>query len=204
MSDNYLTQNVLAFASLIIAFTSLLITYIYNRKLYKMSIVVHKNNMNQQKTEYIQQRLEKLYYPLKAVLDNYHDISVKNIMNMGYNSKIKDEMREIEPYLYLSSVSLSAPLNRFVSIFDKNVISIENQYRKDLKALKNNTSEGDVKNIETLEFVLDEHRNSIRREILLAPHKIEAEEAINLYSQILDILEEDISNYKRQIEEFTI
>lgn len=204
MSDNYLTQNVLTFASLIIAFASLLITYTYNRKLYKMSIVVHKINMNQQKTEYIQQRLEKLYYPLKAVLDNYHDISVKNVMDVEYNSEIKDEMRGIEPYLYLSSVSLSAPLNRFIAIFNKNVVSLENQYHKDLKTLKNNTSEGDVKDIETLEFLLDEHRSNIRREILLAPHKIEAEEAINLYSQILGILEEDISNYKRQIEELTL
>lgn len=61
-----------------------------------------KISKNSQETEYIQRRLEKLYYPLKITLNSY-EMSKENLMSQTYISKIKNDMREIMPYLYLSS-----------------------------------------------------------------------------------------------------
>ncbi|MEN6293018.1 MAG: hypothetical protein ABFD07_13510, partial [Methanobacterium sp.] len=137
-------------------------------------------------------------------LDKYDDISTENVTTSEYSLKIREDICEIGQYLYLASDELYLPLNRFVSIFNKNVVLNVNQYREKLKILKDNASEVNVRDIQILECMLHDHWSSIRKEIWATPNQEEAEEAMSLYNQLLGILEKDISSYKRQIDDLTI
>lgn len=64
---------------------------------------------------YIQRRLEKLYFPLKYIL-NEHQIVDENFKSSDFSSEFKSDMDQIIPYLYLSSDKLDRCLNKFMDI----------------------------------------------------------------------------------------
>lgn len=158
-------------------------------------ITEYEEKINKDKRESIEQKLQKLYYPLRQILSKYDDISTDNLKNITYCSSIKNDIQKIINYSYLSSDKLYEPLNSFISVFDKNAALIVEKYRENSERQKKNGSEKIVRNSMINMAVLDALYNSHPQDVTM-PTETEAEKAKVLYFEILEIIKRDISYYQ--------
>jgi len=154
---------------------------------------------NAQEIMYIQTRLEKLYYPLKIVL-NGHQINAQIKFTEEWISAFKADMYKVIPYFYLSSDFLNPLLDDLINIFYKNGTLIGKQITEKLEEKKQTTS----LNGETPEPDLFEQSApllpSTAWELLLS---VEIKKAINLYPTIVERIDTDISEYRNRLDELT-
>jgi hypothetical protein len=157
---------------------------------------------NTQEIMYIQTRLEKLYYPLKIML-NKHQIEKKADFTDEWRSNFRIDLHKIMPYFYLSSDKLNSCLNRFIDIFDRNGTYYRIQIKEELyeRRQSNNLSEEEVKNHKFQTSVVNLH--SLPSSVYEMPSDEEIEETINLYPVILKRLDTDILYYRNKLNELT-
>lgn len=170
------------------------LVYAYdNNRMYKQA------NKTQQ-ISHIERKLEFLYYPLKICLNRYSDIE-KNIKSADYVLNIKNDLCEIIPHMYLASNDLKNPLNRFISIFDKNGYLIKEEINKKLgRAVGLATDESTIETAKLHKAMLLTIDSSVWEKI----DGYETKEVLDLYKQILSIIENDITSYQEKLEKLTI
>jgi hypothetical protein len=95
-------------ANLIISILVLLISFI---GLYFL-LNDNEEKRNNDKNKSVEKKLQKLYYPLRKILNRYDDISEKKLRDETYYSSIKTDLQEIIPYSYLSSDTLDRSFRR--------------------------------------------------------------------------------------------
>lgn len=183
--DPFTKANLLV--SVVVLFISSISLYFY--------ITEYEEKRNKDKRESIEQKLQKLYYPLRQILSKYDDISTDNLRKDTCYYSIKNDIQKIIPYSHLSSDTLYEPLNSFISVFDKNAALIVEKFRESSEKQKKNGSEKIAKNFMINMAVLDALYNSHPQAVTM-PTETEAEEAKVLYFKILEIIKRDISYYQ--------
>ncbi|MDY9924895.1 hypothetical protein [Methanosarcina sp.] len=171
-----------------------IITYNYAKDTHRMVEL----SSDAQEIEYIQRRLEKLYYPLKITLNSY-EMSKENLKSETYVSKIKNDMHEIMPYLYLSSGQLNSSLTEFISIFDKNWMAVIKKYNYELEKLKEQATYSETETYKMFQLYL----NNSPVDLWIKLEETEVEKAKGLYSMTLDRVNVDILFYQHRLNELT-
>ncbi len=157
-----------------------------------------------QEVMYIQRRLEKLYFPLKYIL-NEHQIVGKNFKSPDFISKFKSAINQIIPYLYLSSDKLCLHLNEFMNILyydsDLTMERFSDQIEKDLAKYDKTreTDEESEKKYRELQFNKlfwdATSSNPIWKDYL----RQDLEVIPVLHKEIVKIIEKDISDYQNKL-----
>src|SRR5665647_439271 len=154
-----------------------------------------------QEIMYIQTRFEKLYYPLKIML-NKHQIVNKDSITADFSLKFKTDMDQIMPYVYLSSNKLYPCLNRFIDIFYKNSVLVVKKAYKDIeeKREEENLSEKEDKTLKLYKLFLDATSSASEWK---RPSREELTEIPVLYIEIIGRINEDIGDYRNRLNELT-
>lgn len=190
------SETASSYATTICTAVLVVITYFYAKDSNNMV----KLNSNAQEILYIQMRLEKLYYPLNNTLNRYQ-IDKKTSMTDDFISMFKSDLFQIMPYIYLSSDALYNDLDNFINIFIKNRVSITQEINEEIEKKKENKrlSEEEAGNLEMKAALL----NALPAGALEKPVTSEIGQAINLYPEILRIIENDISHYRQTLKKLT-
>jgi hypothetical protein len=173
-----------------------LITCFYawdNNKMVKIS-------RNTQEIMYLQRKLEKLYYPLKITLNRNSDINIEKLKSVSYVLMFRKDLNEIIPYLYLSSKELNIPLDRFVSIFDKNGLLIKEEQKE---AIINKRGETPSETLDAECKLLEMMLATIPTTNWECLTDEEIEEVLKLYEQIIKMINKDIPEYCNRLNELT-
>lgn len=94
---------------------------------------------------------------------------------------------------------MDEPLNRFISVFDKNAALTVEKSREQFEKQKKNGSENIAMEIK-ISIEVAECLIGTRNTVITIPTEDEAKKAKKLYFEILEIINNDISNYKSQIQ----
>lgn len=163
-----------------------------------------KEEITQSKKEheimYIQMRLERLYYPLKIILNSYK-ISDKSSLSKERIPLLKAELNKLLPYLYLASDSLSPTLNDFINIIYRNGVLIEDEETKALD--KNIQKEGQTEEVVEKANLHKIMGKALTPEQWETPLHEEMSRASTLYLSILKTIDMDIEYYKNMLKERT-
>ncbi|MDR7664510.1 hypothetical protein RG963_01670 [Methanosarcina sp. Z-7115] len=157
-----------------------------------IALINREEKIDEDTKEHIKQKLHKLYYPLRRILNQYDDISEQKLQNQTYYSNIRNDMQEIIQYSYLSSNALEEPLNSFISFFDKNAALMVKNAREQFEKQKKNGSEKIATEIGMRIYFADYLSKQNQIQSLTIPPAVEAEKAVQLYHEILEIIEQDI------------
>ncbi len=191
-NEEYLLKYAEIFGSFILIVVTAKYAYDNNRMV--------KLSGNVQEVMYIQTRLEKLYYPLKIVLNTYQ-ISKKTNLSEEWLSKFKNDIHKIMPYVYLSSDELNSCLIRFIDIFDKNGVLVAEKIKEALteKIQNENLSEEDAGTLKLYQLVSIALPDSSYEKLL----ETEIKCAVVLYLKIFEIIDKDILKYRDRLNELT-
>lgn len=189
-------EYLLKYAEIFGSFVLIVVTAIYAYDNHSMM----KFSKNVQEIMYLQTRLEKLYYPLKIVLNTYQ-ISEKTNLSEEWLSKFKNDIHKIMPYVYLSSDELNSYLIYFIYIFDKNGVLVGEKIKENLteKIQNEKLSEEDVRTLKLYQLV----SNVLPDSAYEKPLEMEIKFAASLYIEILKRLDQDILKYRGRLNELT-
>ncbi|MDR7666132.1 hypothetical protein RG963_10175 [Methanosarcina sp. Z-7115] len=170
----------------------------------KEANILSKEEITQSKKEheimYIQMRLEKLYYPLKIILNSYK-ISDKSPLSTETIPLLKAELNKLLPYLYLASESLSPILNDFIDLIYRNGVLIEDEVTKALdEHIQNEGQTEEVVENAKLHKLVGKIFTPEQWETLLNKKIVRAS---TLYLSILKTIDTDIEYYKNMLKERT-